>query len=134
MVVAAIIFYMVIIIKAFLDKYQSSRGGVNHSLEIAIVAMLYIYPLSKFTNHCSLNVPYNYIVTALLFAGHFLFLFNGVFNIIRRERFFFIGSPDANDSFTERFFRRIGTPATIALQIILPVVSTILYIIYFKRS
>ena len=130
MVVAAIIILLVTIyLKVAYDfKLWQRHLPVNHAKEIAIVTIPVGVSVFLF------GYQSNYFISIFLCGSWYLFLFNGLYNVARRFYWFFIGTHDDNDSFTERFFRAIGMPATIILQILLPVVSTILYIIYFKRS
>ena len=102
---------------------------VNHPKEITIIAIpvsVSIFLLAISTDYA---LPYNYLVSLFLCSSWYFFLFNGFYNLVRRYNWWFIGTPDANDSWTERFFRAIGMPTTIALQLLLILISTYFYFI-----
>ncbi len=131
MVIAAIIILLVTIyLKVAYDfKLWQRHLPVNHAKEIAIVSIPVGVSIFLVGYASEFAFPYNYLSAAFFCASWFFFLFNGGFNLPRHFNWWFIGTPDDNDSDTEKFFRAIGMPTTIALQVLLIIISTYLYFI-----
>lgn len=127
-IAATIILLSTIYFKVVYDfKLWKKHIPINHAKEILIVSIPVGVSVYLFGYESDCSFPLNYLISFLLCASWYMFLFNGGFNLVRHFNWWFIGTPDPNDSGTEKFFRKIGMPATIALQILLVICSTYLY-------
>ena len=131
MVVAAIVILLLTIyFKVAYDfKLWQRHLPINHAKEIAIVSIPVGVSVFLFGYASGFAFPYNYLAAIFLCGSWYMFLFNGLYNLVRHFNWWFIGTPDDNDSLTEKFFRAIGMPTTIALQVLLIIISTYLYFI-----
>ena len=110
-------------------KLWKKHIKINHKKEIAIVTPLICIAVFLLGKFLAFSSPINYLISLFFCGSWYLFLFNGGFNLPRHFNWWFIGTPDDNDSDTEKFFRAIGMPTTIALQVLLILISTYLYFI-----
>jgi len=57
----------------------------------------------------------------------FMILFNGFYNIFRKEPFFFVGTDDKDDAVTDNILQDFPEWFSITIQVVLTGLSTYLY-------
>ena len=120
-------------------KLFLKRKAVNHGVECVILAILETPVAYLFASVDSVGFSFmlllSMLVAGLMIAFYVWIMFDGVYNLLRGQSWWFVGSPDnaagwySEDSFTEKFLRRVGIVGQITIKIGGLILFTIIYIL-----
>jgi hypothetical protein len=111
------------------------RQAVKHGLEWVVVLILELPVAYLFAPH---NI-FKEVIALGMICFYLWLMFDGVYNLLRKESWWYIGSPDtepgwySKDSWTEKFFRRIGIAGQVSIKLGgLLLFTTIFYLLHDK--
>jgi hypothetical protein len=115
------------------------RKPVNHKVEWIILAILETPVAYLFASSSSVGFSFmlllSIFISGLMIAFYTWLMFDGIYNLLRGEDWWFIGSPDTDpgwqskDSWAEKFLRRIGVAGQITIKIGGFILFTVIYIL-----
>ena len=115
------------------------RKAVNHGREWVILAILEAPVAYLFASVDSVGFSFLFLVSmlvaGLMIAFYIWLMFDGIYNLLRGEDWWFIGSPAnvtgwySEDSKTEIFLRKVGITWQIIIKLCGLILFTTLYII-----
>jgi hypothetical protein len=115
------------------------RKAVNHGMEWIVVAILEIPVAYLFAAHNSIGISFMLLVSmglaGAMIAFYLWIMFDGIYNKLRNQDWWFIGSPDTDsgwyskDSWTERLFRKTGLVGQIVIKVCGFILFTVLFIL-----
>lgn len=136
MIVKGIILFLAILAaKLFFDFLQWKKGHKTyHGIEALIVVALLSPSIRWMAIPAYFNFFWSVVIVAALQFFVFMTIFDGFYNLLRKLKWWYVGSYEGkNDSFTERWQRILGPMISQMVKILGIFVSLISYIsILFK--
>ncbi len=107
---------------------RKTTRTVNHPVEWLILAVVNAYPLYFFTKASTLHPVSGTILSGAMIAFFIWFFFDGLYNLVRRENWWFTGTPHKGSANTDKFLRRLKLWQHITLKVILLAGTISLYL------
>jgi len=124
----------ILTVKLIYDYIEWKRHiQTKHTPEWWYVAVASVFPIYQFTEFSRLSlVPALIIATAMCMAFIWVF-FNGLYNVIRKQNWWFLGDDSPHSSKTDKFLRKFNPAIRKIMEVGLLVITLTLYIIFLKK-
>lgn len=129
MIYAIILSILVLVVKLIYDyRLWLKKKPVNHTKEWLIMAIGSIPAIVIFTLESKLPTFFSAPLSAIMLMGFIWFFFDGLYNILRGQNWFYTGTDDKDDAASDNFLQMFSKPAIILFKVaaLIPILVYIL--------
>ncbi len=125
--IAIIIVVIGLVIKLFVDfKLWKKHKSPNHPKEWALLALFCVPSIILFGKESQLDLYISLPLSAIMIAFFIWFFFDGIYNLLRKFNWWFTGSDDKDDAFTDNILQKLKLWQHVLIKL-LPLIASITY-------